>query len=283
LYAFAPNFDASYVGTPDMYALGELGPTWFLAALTAGAAGPISYVTQTGDWARYVRPDVSKLSLTISTFVSMLVGLTIPTIFGAFIAVAAFDENSLAAGFVAQAPMYLLAPLVAIAIVGSLGQGGINLYSMGLDMDAILPRLSRVQSTSIVAAFSTVLVFLGKFVFDAEEAVTNATLFITCLATSWISVSMIGYFRSRGRFHKEDLQVFNSGKTGGRYWFTGGWNLKAIAAWAVGSIAGIFAISSVGYTGPISEYFNGVDLSIPTAGIVGGLLYLLLAGKPDHH
>ena len=283
IYAFAPNFDSSYAGTPDLYALGDLGPTWFLAALTAGAAGPISYVTQTGGWARYVRPDVSRAQLVASTFISMFVGLTIPTIFGAFIAVAAFDENSLAAGFVAQAPTYLLLPIVAIGIVGSLGQGGINLYSMGLDLDAILPKLSRVQSTSIVAVVSTSLVFLGKFVFDAEEAVTNATLFITCLATSWISISMIGYLRARGHFNKSDLQVFNSGKTGGVYWFSGGWNVKAILAWAIGSVAGIGGISSVGYVGPIAEYFNGIDLSIPTAAVVGGALYLVLVRTRESH
>ena len=48
------NFDFSYAGDPEVYALGTLGPTWLLAALTCGVAGPISYVTQTGDWSRYI-------------------------------------------------------------------------------------------------------------------------------------------------------------------------------------------------------------------------------------
>ena len=43
IIAFAPDFDASYAGEPDLYALGEFWPTWLLAALTAGVAGPISY------------------------------------------------------------------------------------------------------------------------------------------------------------------------------------------------------------------------------------------------
>ncbi len=54
--AFAGSFDASYAGTPDQYALGSFWPTWLLAALTAGVAGPISYVTLTGDWTRYISP-----------------------------------------------------------------------------------------------------------------------------------------------------------------------------------------------------------------------------------
>jgi purine-cytosine permease-like protein len=136
------NFDFNYAGDPELYALGTLWPTWLLAALTCGAAGPISYVTQTGDWARYISENsTTQKELVRTTFMAMFVGLSIPTIFGAFIAVAAFDENSFAAGFVSQSPSWLLVPLLLIGLIGSLGQGSINLYSMGLDLDAMLPKL----------------------------------------------------------------------------------------------------------------------------------------------
>jgi purine-cytosine permease-like protein len=175
-------FDPSYPGDPEVYALGSLWPTWFLTALTCGAAGPISYVTQTGDWSRYISESAhSARDIVKNTFVAMVVGLSIPTIFGAFVAVAAFDEDSFAGGFVAGSPSWLLIPLLLIGFVGSLGQGSINLYSMGLDMDAILPRLSRLKSTVLVAGISTGLVFIGKFIYDAEVAVTNSVLFLTCL------------------------------------------------------------------------------------------------------
>jgi purine-cytosine permease-like protein len=173
-------FDPSYPGDPEVYALGSLWPTWFLTALTCGAAGPISYVTQTGDWSRYISESAHNArEIVKNTFVAMVVGLSIPTIFGAFVAVAAFDEESFAGGFVAGSPTWLLIPLLLIGFIGSLGQGSINLYSMGLDMDAILPKLSRLKSTVLVAAISTGLVFIGKFVYDAEAAVTNSVLFCT--------------------------------------------------------------------------------------------------------
>ena len=187
-------FDPSYPGDPEVYALGSLWPTWFLTALTCGAAGPISYVTQTGDWSRYISESAhSARDIVKNTFVAMVVGLSIPTIFGAFVAVAAFDEDSFAGGFVAGSPSWLLIPLLLIGFVGSLGQGSINLYSMGLDMDAILPRLSRLKSTVLVAGISTGLVFIGKFIYDAEAAVTNSVLFLTCLASAWIAISLYGY------------------------------------------------------------------------------------------
>ena len=270
------NFDFNYAGDPELYALGTLWPTWLLAALTCGAAGPISYVTQTGDWARYISENsTTQKELVRTTFIAMFVGLSIPTIFGAFIAVAAFDENSFAAGFVSQSPSWLLVPLLLIGLIGSLGQGSINLYSMGLDLDAILPKLSRMKSTALVAGISTALVFIGKFVYDAEVAVTNSVLFLTCLATSWIAISLYAFFRSKGLISKEDLQVFNSRKSGGQYWFSNGWNFRAVFAWLLGSAAGIFGISSVDYVGPIANALNGVDVSIPTAAIVGLGVYAL--------
>ncbi len=275
--AFWNDFDPSYPGDPEVYALGTFWPTWILAALTCGAAGPLSFVTQTGDWARYISEEKhTATEIVRSTLIAMAVGLSIPTLFGAFVAVVAFDENSFAAGYVAGAPSWLLIPLVLIAVIGSLGQGSINLYSMGLDLDAILPKSSRIQSTVLVAALSTALVFVGKFVFDAEAAVTNSVLFLTCLATSWISIALLGYWRHKGVIEKESLQAFNRRTTGGRYWYKGGWNPAALLAWIIGSTVGILGISSVDYVGPLSNAFDGLDVSIPAAAISALLSYSIL-------
>jgi purine-cytosine permease-like protein len=270
-------FDPSYAGDPSVYALGSLNATWLLAALTAGAAGPISFVTQTGDWSRYIsEKSHSARQIVFNTFIAMFVGLSIPTLFGAFVATAAFDENSFASGYVAGVPSWLLIPLLLIGFVGSLGQGSINLYSMGLDLDAIFPRLSRIRSTALVALIATGLVFVGKFVYDAEAAVTNSVLFLTCLATSWIAITLYGYFSVAGVLDKSALQAFNERSTGGIYWYRGGWNFSAVIAWIVGSVVGVFGISSVDYVGPISKSLGDVDVSIPAAALAGVAIYAVL-------
>jgi purine-cytosine permease-like protein len=104
----------------------------------------------------------------------------------------------------------------------------------------------------LVAGISTGLVFIGKFIYDAEAAVTNSVLFLTSLASSWIVISLYGYYKNKGNFDKAALQVFNKRETGGKYWFTGGWNLKATFSWIVGSVVGILGISTVDYVGPIA-------------------------------
>ncbi len=273
------KFDPAYAGTPDAYALGSFWPTWFLAVLTCGAAGPISYVTQTGDWSRYISEQASKRDVVLKTFYALTLGLSVPTLFGAFVAVAAFDEDSFVGGYVANSPEWLLVPLLLIAVIGSLGQGGINLYSMGLDLDAILPKLKRNQSTAVVALISTLLVFIGKFVYDAESAVTNSVLFLSVLATSWLSITLYMFAKAKGVLSKDSLQVFNAGETGGQYWFRNGWNLEAVGAWITGSAVGILGISSVDYVGPIAEFLNGIDVSIPAAGISSILILSLFKAK----
>ena len=273
----AGQFDAGYPGAPDAYALGSFWPTWLLAALTAGIAGPLSYVTQIGDWTRYISPRRHRpAALLLGTFTGLLAGLLIPTLWGAFVSSILFDENSFPAGLVAGVPSWLLVPVVLAALVGSVGQGAMNLYSMGLDLDAILPRLSRLQATLVVTVLATVLVFLGKFVWDAEVAVTAFVVFLTSLATPWAAVTLIGLWRTRGHFDQPDLQVFNERGTGGRYWYHGGWNPAAVLAWLVGSTVGVLSNATDSFTGPIAAALGGVDASFVTSGLAAAAAYLLL-------
>jgi purine-cytosine permease-like protein len=274
--AYGGSFDPGFGGSSAGYLLGSFWPTWILALVGAGIAGPVSYVTLLGDWSRYVSPEVPARRLLGATGLGLLVGLLVPTTFGVFSAVATVgaDDHSYVAGLVAAAPGWYLPLVVLSAVVGSVGQAGVNLYSMGLDLDAILPRLSRVQATGLVALVSTALVFVGQFVYDAESAVTTFVLVLTSLATPWAAVTLIGFFRSGGVIDVDDLQVFNHGRRGGRYWFTHGWNVTATTAWLLGSLAGVLANSTESFTGPIASWCSGVDVSVVASAVVASVVYV---------
>lgn len=277
----AGRFDVTYPGTPDTYALGSFWPTWLLAALTAGIAGPISYVTQLGDWTRYISPRRHRPgSLLFAVFTGLLIGLLIPTLWGAYVSAILFDENSFPVGLVAGVPSWLLFPVVLAALFGSIGQGAMSLYSMGLDLDAILPRLSRTQATIVVTVLAAVLVFFGKFVWEAEVVVTALVVFLT-LATPWAAISLIGLWRTRGHFDQPDLQVFNQRRTGGRYWYHAGWNPAAVLAWLSGSTVGVLSNSTESFTGPIAAALGGVDAGFLTSGLTAAMVYsALVALRP---
>ncbi len=75
---------------------------------------------------------------------------------------------------------------------------------------------------------------------------------------------------------KEAVQIFNKRTTGGIYWFSNGWNVRAVIAWVVGSLLGILGVSTADYVGALSNVIDGLDVSIPAAAIGAILSYILL-------
>ncbi|MGO7983941.1 cytosine permease, partial [Rhizobium johnstonii] len=84
------------------------------------------------------------------------------------------------------------------------------------------------------AAAAIALLYLGVFVFDAVDSITAATVLLNAIVTPWVVVIVIGALRRRKKalaYDPSDLQAFANRQRGGRYWFTGGWNLPAVVAW----------------------------------------------------
>jgi purine-cytosine permease-like protein len=278
--AFAGDFDAH---TGGEYLLGGFWSTWTLALVVA-AAGPISYAPSLGDYTRRISHKRHRDARVLAAAVAgVFGGLAVTTLFGAFTA-ASFVEpgESYVLDLVARAPGWYVLPILAIGLAGSVGQGALNLYATGLDMESLVPRLKRAQATLITALAATGLVFLGTFVLDAIDSVTALSLVLNALAAPWVAVLLVGFARSRGRYHPHDLQVFNEGRTGGRYWFTAGWNLRAAAAWAAGAAFGLLSVNTSLYTGPLADLAGGVDLSLAGSALVAAAVYLIaLAVWPE--
>lgn len=270
--AFAGDFDASYSG--GEYVLGSFWSTWALGVVLA-VSGPVSYCTSVGDWTRYLSARHGDRRIAGAVFGGMFIGSLVPALLGGFIGVAIgvqADENFVTA-VVAAAPAWYLLPIFLNGLVGSCGQASIALYSTGLDLDAILPRLSRVGSTVLMTAICLGLVFLGAFVWDAEESVTAFALLLTAVATPWMAVTLVGFVYARGHYVPADLQVFNERRHGGIYWFAHGWNPRAVAAWLCGSAVGLLCTSTSLYVGPLADIADGVDLSFLAGAVTGGAAY----------
>lgn len=276
VFAYSGDFTAA--APPDTpYLLGSFWPTWLLAAVAAGLSGPVAFITLLGDYTRYVSPR-RHTSRTVlgATALGLLVGLLVPQLFGTFTALAARAGAEYAGPLVAAAPSWYLLPLLAAAAAGSVGNAGLMLYSMGLDLDAILPRATRTTATLAAAAVATAFVFVGSFGWNAQAAMTSFVLLLTAVGTPWAVITLIGYARCRGQYDAEALQVFNRRSVGGAYWYRGGWNPRATAAWAVGAGVGLLAVTTPFYEGPLLALTGGVDCSFVLSGLTGGLVYAAL-------
>ena len=132
-----------------------------------------------------------------------------------------------------------------------------------------------MHTTLITSLAAIILLFVGTFALDAVDSITAITLVLNGVAVPWVVVNLLGFLVARRRhYDPHDLQAFNEGRRGGRYWFTGGWNFRALAAWAAGSIAGLATVATDLYTGPLANVANGVDVSLAASALVAAAVYL---------
>ena len=164
LVAFVGQVRWSYHG--GSYLLGSFAKTWIFAAVALGVSGPMSAILMMGDWSRYISPaQHSTRRLTVVGSVALFAGLMLPGALGVIIA-AAF-RHPLANFFptlVSQSPEWAAIAMIPVAIFGTVAFVVTNVYSSGLDLDSIAPRLSRAFATFIGVIVATALVFLGRFV-----------------------------------------------------------------------------------------------------------------------
>ncbi|MET9800994.1 cytosine permease [Streptomyces sp. NPDC006368] len=279
IVAYAGDFTAA--PPPDTpYLLGSFWPTWLLSAVAAGLSGPIAFITLLGDYTRYISPERhSARSVWRATCVGLVAGLLLPQLFGTFTALAARAGADYAGPLVAASPAWYLVPLLLAATAGSVGNAGLMLYSMGLDLDAIVPRATRTAATLVVAVVATAFVFAGHFAWDARSAMTSFVLLLTAIGTPWAVITLMGHIRCGGAYDPEALQVFNRRARGGVYWFRAGWEPRASAAWLVGAAVGLAGVSTPLYEGPLPALTGGVDCGFILSGLVGGVVYAaLIAG-----
>ncbi|MEV6998350.1 cytosine permease [Streptomyces sp. NPDC093982] len=275
--AYAPHFTTGALPEAGGYLLGGFWPTWLLATVAAGLSGPIAFITLLGDYTRYISPARhSSRRVLHATWLGLSLGLLIPQLFGTFTAYAAGAALDYAGPLVSASPGWYLVPLLLAASAGSVGNAGLMLYSMGLDLDAILPRASRATATYTVAVIATACVFVGHYYSSAQDAMTSFVLLLTAIGTPWAVITLIGFARCRGVYDAEALQVFNRGTRGGIYWYRAGWNIPATVAWALGATVGLLAVSLPSYEGPLLAVTGGVDCSFLLSGLVGGVTYVLL-------
>lgn len=275
LFAYAGDFDAGYKG--GEYLLGSFWPTWGLGAL--GACSTImSYGPFVGDWARYISPKrFGDRSLLLCTGLGAFVGMGVPFLFGTYMAAAFSDKAApFIDGVVAASPTWYVPAVMFIGLVAGTAQGTINMYGTGLDMSSIVPRLSRVQATLVVAVLAVVLVYVGTFATNIVDSVTVFLAFLAMVIAPWMVICTIGFVSRRGWYDPDDLQVFNRGERGGRYWFTGGYNARAFGAWVPASVIGCFFSSTTWFTGPGAKLVDGADISFLVSAVIGGVIYWVL-------
>ncbi len=283
IVAFAGVFDAGYAGTGE-YLLGSFWPTFILSTLIV-MSNPISFGAFLGDWSRYIPRGTSNARLMGATFFGQLATL-IPFLFGVATATLVAGDVDYIVGLIQASPAWYAVLLMVVAFIGGLSTGTTALYGTGLDFSSVFPKLSRVQATIAIGVAAFFFILGGRLFFDLLGSVNAFIGAIIVTTTPWMVIMSIGYFVRRGHFSVVDLQVFNEGKQGGRYWFSGGINWRAMVAWLVSATLGLqFAYFPPVIQGIWNGVAGGIDLSLLVAITSAAVLYLgslFLFPEPDY-
>jgi purine-cytosine permease-like protein len=156
------------------------------------------------------------------------------------------------------------------------------MYSTGLDLSSIFPRISRVPATIFVAIASFVVVLVGTVSGTIIDNLTTLLDFLMIGFVSFVIVVTVGYWNHRGQYDPHALQAFARGEKGGRYWYTKGWNWRAMTAFLLATIAGVCGLNDAWVVGPLVHWFGGVGLGFLLSAFVGALSYsVLLSLAPE--
>ena len=275
IVAFASLFDVGYDPGPDAYALGSFWPTFILSALIV-MGNPVSFGAFLGDWSRYIPAGTSTGRLLSATFLGQLATL-VPFLFGVCTATLVSGDDYVV-GLIQAAPLWYAVLLIVVAFLGGMSTGVTSLYGTGLDFSSVFPRLNRVQASLFIGTLAFVFILVGRLAFDLLGSVNAFIGAIVICTTPWMIIMTIGYVVRRGHYSAEDVQVFNHGRTGGRYWFSDGVNWRAMAAWIPAAVAGLlFANYPPLIEGPFrNAVAGGIDVSLPVSLGLAAVIYLAL-------
>ncbi len=275
LVAYATLFDPSYDPGPEAYALGGFWPTFVLSALIV-MGNPVSFGAFLGDWSRYIPADTRPSRLMGATFLGQLATL-VPFLFGVGTATIVAGEADYVVALIQASPLWYAVLLMVVAFLGGMSTGVTSLYGTGLDFSSVFPRLNRVQASLVIGTLAFAFILVGRLAFDLLASVNAFIGAIVICTTPWMVIMTIGYFVRRGSYSPEDVQVFNQGRVGGRYWSTSGVNWRAMAAWVPSAIVGLlFANYPPLIEGPFRNAAGGVDISLPMSLGLAAVVYLAL-------
>jgi purine-cytosine permease-like protein len=259
------------------YRLGAYWPTWVLAMALA-ALLPITWGPFIGDYGRYIPSKAKASTCALAAGLGIFAGCWLAEIVGAF-AATTFKEptTDFATGFPAASPLWF-AVLLMIAPGGlaNIESAAMCVYNAALDLQAVFWRLTRAQLTFVMSAIGLAAAYIALIAFDAIESIEAFATLMVVTCTPWMVIMTIGHLMRHGRYEPMDLQAFADHAKTGVYWFTGGFNIRALVAWGAAVAVGMLFTSTSIIAGPLTRHVSGIDLSFTSAAVVGGVLYYAL-------
>jgi purine-cytosine permease-like protein len=250
--------------------------TIFLALVIA--AGGLGWTENGNDYSRYLPRNSDKKRIVLAVALGGAIPSALLEILGAAVATGvpnATSVNGLISGF----PGWFVWPYLIFAIVQLFAINTLDLYSSGVTLQSLVPRLHRLQcvaiDTVVCGAVAAYAVFSSRFLILLEDFL----LFIILWLGPWCAIYLIDSWLRRNRYDQTSLLD----ERGGRYFRRGGVHWPAIIAQVIGMVTAALWLNAYSpYVGPLASRVGGSfgsDFSVFIGLIVAGAIYWVLASR----
>jgi NCS1 family nucleobase:cation symporter-1 len=243
------------------------------------SAGGYGWPLNANDFSRYLPPAASNKQIVASVAVGGYIPATVLSILGAALytipAVAAGGGGAVS-GLPSAFAGWFLIPYLLFIIVQLFAINSLDLYSSGLTLQAIIPRIKRWQcvllDTCVAGGLTAVVLFSSGF----NTFISEFLEFMLIWIAPWVAIYLIDYVLRRGRYDSPALM--DTAK--GIYYGNGGVHWPGIIAQIVGMAAAASWLSAYpAWTSPLTNAFGGSDCSVFMGALFGGGLYYVLARR----
>ncbi|HXZ64708.1 MAG TPA: cytosine permease [Streptosporangiaceae bacterium] len=250
--------------------------TIFLALVIS--AGGLGWTENANDYSRYLPRGTDKRRIVFAVMLGGAIPSALLEILGAAIATgvpSATTPNGLVAGF----PGWFVWPYLIFAIFQLFAINTLDLYSSGVTLQSIFPRLHRVGCVAIDTVICGGIAGYAVFSSHFFTLLTEFLLFIIVWLGPWCGIYLVDSWLRRDRYDHDDLL----NERGGRYYRHGGFYWPAIVAQVIGMVcAAIWLNAYSPYVGPLASRVGGTigsDFSVFIGLFVGALVYFVLARR----
>jgi NCS1 family nucleobase:cation symporter-1 len=252
--------------------------TIFLALVIS--AGGLGWTENGNDYSRYLPPSVSKRGIILAVMFGGLIPSILLEVLGAALGAelpktAETSVTGLTAGF----PSWFVVPYLIFAIFQLFSINTLDLYSSGVTLQSLVPKLHRVTCVFIDATICLAVAAYAVFSSRFYSLLTDFLLFIILWLGPWCAIYLVDCWLRKNSYDSGSLL----NETGGLYYRNRGFHWPALAAQALGMVtAALWLNAFPPYVGPLASRFGGSfgsDFSVFIGLAVGGIVYFLLASR----
>jgi nucleobase:cation symporter-1, NCS1 family len=271
-------------GKANLHAVSH-GANWgelfvFLALVIA--AGGLGWTENGNDYSRYLPATTNNTRIVVAVALGAAIPSALLEILGAAVGTAVPAAADSPTGLIAGFSTGFVVPFLILAIVQLFAINTLDLYSSGVTLQSLIPRLKRLHcvaiDTVVCAGFAAYAVFSNNFF----GLLTGFLLYIILWLAPWCAIYLVDSYLRRNRY---DHDALLDESRGSRYFRNGGVHWPAIVAQLAGGAAAFLWLNAssggtLAAVGPLSSRNNGSDFSVFIGLFVGGVVYYLLAARP---